>query len=108
MKFLFRKNKISLIFLKIWMFFNNHFKWIQTHAIFQNHEDSVFVGPSQRYTYRVLQTIQMKLILLCVWAERAVLGSAKTTLKFKYEIQIVQHIYSSMFGAEYKLENWKE
>ena len=25
--------------------------------------------PRQRYTYRVLQTIQMKLILLCVWAE---------------------------------------
>ena len=41
---------------------------------------------SQRYTYRVLQTIQMKLILLCVWAEPAVLGSAKTALKFKYEI----------------------
>ena len=36
---------------------------------------------TQRYTYRVLQTIQMKLILLCVWAERAVLGSAKTALK---------------------------
>ena len=36
--------------------------------------------------YRVLQTIQMKLILLCVWAERAVLGGAKTALKFKYEI----------------------
>lgn len=34
----------------------------------------------QRYTYRVLQTIQMILILLCVWAERAVLGSAKTAL----------------------------
>ena len=31
----------------------------------------------QRYTYRVLQTIQMKLILLCVWAEPAVLGSTK-------------------------------
>ena len=43
---------------------------------------------TQRYTYRVLQTIQMKLILLCVWAERAVLGSAKIALKFKYEIQI--------------------
>ena len=43
---------------------------------------------SQRYTYRVLQTIQMKLILLCVWAEPAVLGSTKTALKFKYEIQI--------------------
>jgi hypothetical protein len=39
----------------------------------------------QRYTYRVLQTIQMKLILLCVWAERAILGTAKTALKFKYE-----------------------
>ena len=32
--------------------------------------------------------IQMKLILLWVWAERAVLGRAKTALKFKYEIQI--------------------
>ena len=40
----------------------------------------------QRYTHRVLQTIHMKLILLCVWAEWAVLGSAKTALKFKYEI----------------------
>ena len=39
----------------------------------------------QRYTYRVLQTIQMKLILLWAWAERAVLGRAKTALKFKYE-----------------------
>ena len=43
-------------------------------------------GSHQRYTYRVLQTIQMKLILLCVWAEQAVLGSAKTVLKLKYEI----------------------
>ena len=42
----------------------------------------------QRYTYRVLQTIQMKLLLLCAWAERAVFGIAKTALKFKYEIQI--------------------
>ena len=39
-----------------------------------------------RYTYRVLQTIQMKAILLCVWAEQAVLGSAKTALEFKYDI----------------------
>ena len=43
-------------------------------------------GQKQRYTYRVLQTIQMKLILLCVWAEPAILGSTKTVLKFKYEI----------------------
>ena len=42
----------------------------------------------QRYTYRMLQTIQMKLIFLCVWAELAILGSAKTALKFKYEIYI--------------------
>ena len=42
----------------------------------------------QRYTYRVLQTIQMKRILFCVLAGWAVLGSTKTGLKFKYEIQI--------------------
>ena len=46
----------------------------------------IFLDFTQRYTYRVLQTIQMKLILLCVWAEPAVLGSAKTALKLKYEI----------------------
>ena len=40
----------------------------------------------QRYTYRVLQTIQVTLILLYVWVERAALGFAKTALKFKYEI----------------------
>ena len=44
------------------------------------------LGVGQRYTYRVLQTIQIKLIFLGVWAERAVLGRAKTALKFKYEI----------------------
>ena len=35
---------------------------------------------------RVFQTIQMKLMLLWVWAEQAILGRAKTALKFKYEI----------------------
>ena len=45
----------------------------------------VYLGTEQRYTYRNLQTIQMKLILLCVWAEPAILGSAKTPF-FKYEI----------------------
>ena len=40
----------------------------------------------QRYTYRVLQTIQIKLMLLCVWAEPAVSSSTKTDLKFKYDI----------------------
>ena len=44
------------------------------------------LGEFQRYTYRVLQTIQMKLYFLCFWAEPAVLGSTKTALKFKYEI----------------------
>ena len=54
--------------------------------------ESLLTSPSkvlpyyQRYTYRVLQTIQMKLILLCVWAEPAVLGSTKNALKFKFEI----------------------
>ena len=41
---------------------------------------------SQRYIYRVLQTIQMKVMLLQVWAEGAVFGRAKTALKYKYEI----------------------
>ena len=41
-----------------------------------------------RWVDRVLQTIEMKLILLYVWAERAVLGSAQTALKFNYKIQI--------------------
>ena len=44
------------------------------------------VGYIQSYIYQVLQTIQMKLILLYVWAEPAVLGSAKTALKFIYKI----------------------
>jgi hypothetical protein len=30
----------------------------------------------------------MKLMLLCVWAELAVLGSAKAALKLEYEISI--------------------
>ena len=41
----------------------------------------------------------MKLILLCVWGKRAILGSAKTALIFKYEIWIDQLIYSSMYVA---------
>ena len=45
-------------------------------------------GKEQGYTYRVLQKIQMKLIILCVLAEPAVLGSTKNALKFKYEIQL--------------------
>ena len=45
-----------------------------------------FFPVPQRYTYRVLQAIQMELILLCLGAEPAILGSTKTALKFKYEI----------------------
>ena len=44
------------------------------------------LGMGQRYTHRVLQTIQIKLTLLWVWAERAVMGRAKNALKFKHEI----------------------
>jgi hypothetical protein len=36
----------------------------------------------------------IELILLCVWAELAVLGSAKTALKFNYEIQIGYYIHT--------------
>jgi hypothetical protein len=34
----------------------------------------------------------------------AILGSAKTASKFKYEIQIDQQTYNSRYGAGYKLE----
>ena len=44
-----------------------------------------FTLQAKLYTPSTLN-IQMKLILLWVWAERAVLGRAKTALKFKYEI----------------------
>ena len=49
---------------------------------------------SQSYIHQVLQTIQMKLILLCIWAEPAVLGSAKTALKFIYKIEIGYYSYT--------------
>ena len=42
-----------------------------------NFSTLLLLGERQRYTYRVL---------LCVWAEPAVLGSTKSALKFKYEI----------------------
>ena len=58
------------------------FRWKQKNMVVL----SFFSSLNQRYTYRVLQTIQIELILSCVWAELAVLGSAKTALKFKYEI----------------------
>ena len=41
---------------------------------------------SQRYTYRVLQTIQMKLIFLCVWAEQAV----SRVLGILYNFAVIQ------------------
>ena len=43
------------------------------------------------HTYRVPKTIQMKLTLLCVWAERVVLGSAKTILKSNMKFNILLH-----------------
>ena len=48
----------------------------------------------QRYTYRVLQTIQIELILLCIWAKLAVLDSARIDLKLKYEIQVGYYTYT--------------
>ena len=36
-----------------------------------------FLTSDQSYIYQVLQTIQMKLILLCVWAEPAVWAALK-------------------------------
>jgi hypothetical protein len=49
--------------------------------------------------YRVLQTIQMKLILLHVWLERVVMGSLKTALKFKYDLSSLTHIQFNVCGS---------
>ena len=77
--------------MKLANFFNSHFcqrslyeyeLWTPT-PYFAKSPFSVWY---KRYTYRLLQTIQMKLIILCVWAEPAVLDSTKTALTFKYEI----------------------
>ena len=48
--------------------------------------DSYVFVVSQRYTYRVFQTIETKLILICVWAERAVLGTAKTAWEITQDL----------------------
>ena len=54
----------------------------------------------------MLQTIQMKLVLLCVWAELAVLGSGKTALKFKYNLDRRTHIQFYVQGDSKVLERW--
>ena len=78
--------------LKLYMFKIPFYKYIclflteMQNVFYAKFDKKVSLCQGQRYTYRVLQTIQMKLILLCVWAEPAVLGSNKTALKFKYEI----------------------
>ena len=79
----------------------NYLTRVDSHGILSHCVDWIDPHIAQRYTYRVLQTIQMKLILLRVWAERVVLGSTKTALKFKYEMK---HIDNSMYGAGYKLK----
>ena len=48
-----------------------------------NHTMHIYLLQPQRYTYRVLQTIQMQIKLLCVWAEWAILGSVKTAFYYK-------------------------
>ena len=56
----------------------NYLTRVDSHGILSHCVDWIDPHIAQRYTYRVLQTIQMKVILLWVWAEGAVLGRAKT------------------------------
>ena len=66
-------------------------------------------GLVQRYTYRVLQTIQMKLILLCVMAERAVLGIAKNGFKIQiWNSNRLTHIQCIGQGISLKNETKKK
>ena len=79
------KGSKSLFFTKRMSYTNS---WVNANFTNTTYQNILIpqLTRTQRYTYRVLQTIQMKLILLCVWAEWTILGSAKTALKFKYEI----------------------
>ena len=45
----------------------------------------------------------MKLILLCVWAEPAVLGSTKTALKLKYVYSVQSYIHQVLQTIQMKL-----
>ena len=62
-----------------------HYKSIDTLQHYNDMKKLLFfkvLRSLQRYTYRVLQTIQMKLILLCVWEGPVVLGCTNTALTF--------------------------
>ena len=64
----------------------------------------------QRYTYRVLQTIQMKLILLCVWAEQAILGSTKALSFWSVELHtrlLFHQLLITKTTAEQLSSQWK-
>ena len=66
-------------------------EWPQNTTKSLSNIDNIFhvylMRGSKLYTPSTLN-IQMNLILLWVWAEWAVLGRAKTALKFKFEIEI--------------------
>ena len=61
----------------------------------------------QRYAYRVLQTIQMKLVLLCVWGERAVLGMAKQTPLFLELAGLWEKGWVKMVKISHKNFRWR-
>ena len=44
----------------------------------------------------------MKLIPLHVWVERVVMGSAKTALKFKYDLSSLTHIQFNVQGVSFR------
>ena len=66
-----------LVYICMWFHFDSH-KYV-TNLHYQRNQVKVIANQVS-----FLQTIKMKLILLCVWAEQVVLASAKTALKFKY------------------------
>ena len=51
----------------LWIFCGDNSSFFNFFKLFQKKKKNLNWWTRQRYTYRVLQTIQMKLILLCVW-----------------------------------------
>ena len=85
-KVIFQLRQFSIFFVCLFLYYGWFLQNLEKGSIRTNMHTTV--ATSQRYTYRVLQTIQMKLILLLDWVELATFGSAKTALKFKFEILI--------------------
>ena len=78
---------------------NHQWLWLYSELLNWTKVNIFFHFFSCRQRCTLFQTIQMKLILLCVWAEPAVLGSTKTALKIQiWNLNRLTHIQFNVWG----------